>query len=78
MEAKDTVKAYGELKTHLADIGIYEPLEQDLRMAQAEISFKAGIKEVVEWVAYSDEGGKNRAITFPLKDWQAQVKDWGL
>lgn len=44
-------KTYGELRTYcIKEKGILRELtEVDLREAQAEISFKAGIKEVVEW-----------------------------
>lgn len=44
MEAKDTVKSYGELKAYCFDKGISEPEELDLRKAQADISFKAGYR----------------------------------
>ncbi len=38
---------------------------------KAEDSFKAGIKEVVDWV------DKNWLDSSNLKQWQAKLKDWG-
>ena len=49
------------------------------------ISFKAGIKEVVDWasryeepyVEFGDEYFPIR-IQIPIANWQAQLKDWGI
>ncbi len=39
---------------------------------QAEISFKAGIKEVVDWV-------EKYGFSFcPIRYWQAKLKEWGI
>jgi len=49
--------------------------------AQDEISFKAGIKEVVKWVErYSESDGNNplEFSIFPEKEWQSQKKEWIL
>ena len=73
-----------------------DPFEDFGRMAkaQAEISFKAGVGEVVEWLEnscmlsvldksrfiYKDVG----SITFSLgnlkdsEQWQTKLKDWGI
>ena len=48
MKAKDTVKTYGELKTYCVDKGIYKPEEIDLRIVQAEISFKVGYEQALK------------------------------
>ena len=49
MEAKDTVMNYGTLRNNCIKAGL-EPDEVNLRIVQAEISFRAGIREVVEWI----------------------------
>ena len=73
MKAEDTV-----LKSRLnPDNSVHFPTQEE----QAEVSFKAGLREVVEWIK------QNR--TTPLGDdpygyyiWetklQAQLKEWGL
>ena len=51
---------------------------------QANISFKAGIKEVVEWI--EENGGPTNyyhsmlfpSIYFNTEHWQAKLKEWGL
>ena len=43
----------------------------------AEISFKAGIKEVVEWIKERDCGDKS-CVAITIDDWQAKLKEWGL
>ncbi len=51
-------------------------------LVQANISFKAGIKEVVEWVrlntlsSFDDKDGE--LLVFGVDDWQAQLKAWGI
>ena len=70
MKAKDTVII--PIPEHQQD---YEILEK-----QAEVSFKAGIQEVAEWVG-------NNAITPPTPfanleiqrlPWQSKLKEWGI
>ena len=47
----------------------------ELKLAQAEISFKAGIREVVEYVTtYLINGFPNDCIM----NWQAKLKEWGI
>ena len=77
MNAKDTV-----MKELVYDSGLivkFSITDRDIAETQAEISFEAGIKEVVDWVSenapyrppvdgrYLDEG-----------DWQAKLKEWGI
>jgi hypothetical protein len=46
--------------------------------SQAEISFKAGIREVVEWVEkYKSETTGYIHISFG-QEWQAKLKEWGI
>ena len=53
---------------------------------EAEISFKAGIKEVVEWIENNELYWRSVSTTnhdyyIPLSlanTWQAQKKDWGI
>jgi len=40
--------------------------------AQAEISFKAGIKEIVEWIQSHFVAIKDK------DDWQSKLKSWGI
>jgi len=49
--------------------------------AQAEISFRAGIEEVVEWVEGHDKSNCMDcfcAYDFCEEEWQAQLKEWGI
>ena len=49
---------------------------------QAEVSFKAGQRSVVEWIgdnayeAYDGAGDEIRVLE--LVDWQAKLKEWGI
>ena len=80
MEAKDTVIDISENK--------YDGLGADtLVELQAEISFKAGIKEVVEWInqeehlLYVPEGDEepiDHGILLRPSKWQAKLKEWGV
>jgi hypothetical protein len=48
---------------------------------QAEISFKAGIKEVVEWVNQfwcSDIPDSMDALELTPRKWQAKLKEWKI
>jgi len=75
MEAKDTVKTRSELVTYCQHKfgGNFKPSEQDLREAQAEISFKAGIKEVQEFIRQEYHIGLHLDPT-----WQSKLKEWGI
>ena len=65
-------------------------LEIDIDWDMGEIFFKAGIKEVVEWIEKNSSKGyiyegqytydtncDNQLFT-DLGDWQAKLKEWGL
>jgi len=46
-----------------------------------ELSFKAGIKEVVEWIESHEEStcmDCSCAYDFKIWDWQAKLKEWGI
>ena len=87
MEAKDTVK---EL-THEELIELTR-LEQECvmaeRYAQAEISFKAGIREMAEWIERNPLELYWKTISTTKRDhyiplvmadtWQAKLKEWGI
>ena len=72
MEAKDTVMSEEQLSSVSLD-GCAEGNEWRAALkVQAEISFKAGMKEVVDFV---------KAHTCNLEDWtgwQEQLEEWGL
>ncbi len=83
MEAKDTVIRYqvnhqvvtGSNEWHMID-GYNLGAE-----AQAEISFKAGIKEVVDWMKENPVRPMflthENAQDYKAK-WESQLKEWGL
>ena len=70
MKAKDTVMNDKEIKKVLVFIGILTDARA-IAKAQAEISFKAGIKEVVEFANHF-AGIKHNP------EWKAKKKEWGL
>lgn len=80
MKAKDTVI---ETKDHSMGIGCphcgeefgVETLTECLREEQAEISFRAGVKEVVGWIEGSNDID---ASYFTRKAWVAKLKEWGI
>jgi len=79
---QDTVMVEPQMEIALKDYGLFAinayPLEiYTLLEAQAEISFKAGIKEVVEWVKERDCGTKSSVWLF-RDNWQAKLKEWGI
>ncbi len=48
---------------------------------QAQISFKAGIKEVVEWLRLNSIATTSPAymgFSMNTKMWQAKLKEWGI
>ena len=47
--------------------------------AQAEISFKAGIREVVEWLIKHDHPILTKRSNCLIRsgEWQAKLKEWG-
>ena len=91
MVAKDTVmRIYECLQNSDWDEGggyFAESVAKAL-VEQAEISFKAGIKEVVEWID-THQSCDITQVTFDRKSvepcvliknsgWQAKLKDWGI
>ncbi len=88
MKAQDTVMGKQEQLDKLLERGIVATLLvgelgcEALIKTQAEISFRAGIKEVVEWVRY--EGNQNahlsmtRDILIKHPDLQTKLKEWGI
>ena len=77
MEAKDTMLLIPQGTPHQTELC----RRCAYRVAQAEYSFKAGIKEVVDWVE------KHKVFTRFSNhadcgcvhcSWQAQLKEWGI
>ena len=71
MEAKDTVME------NLAQAIIAHPnlpMGQAIAIEQAEISFKAGIKEVVEEYKKDNQWSFNKYEAW----WKAKLKKWGI
>ena len=91
MEAKDTVMDEDE-KFGCSLIGKYpfkdvRDVIDETCKAQAEISFKAGIREVVEFIkehsspeaSYTDDLHMTRSwLELPSSLWKAQRKEWGI
>ena len=86
MEAKDTY-ILGS-KNKLMVLSCHDDLSRELWVdalisEQAEISFKAGIKEVVDWVQLVPPETKLPEGNMPhyvisIEQWQAKLKEWGL
>ena len=81
MDWEDTVMSDEQLTkiTYSRIPGRYKEVAQ----AQAEISVKAGIREVMEWVEqgnYIGEDGVDIKDAFVIggKAWRAQVKSWNV
>ena len=80
MKAEDTVIPVEER----IKMGVWHGREKQAQ-AQAEVSFKAGIQEVVEWVktnhGYIGLCLPNSFLSWiqidPAK-WQAKLKEWGI
>jgi hypothetical protein len=69
MKAEDTIVYFdGLINDDVEDAPIENALNQ-----QAVISFKAGIKEVVEWL-YTHNGGQNEYYN----EWHEKLKEWGI
>ena len=87
MKAKDTVMNVGDFPNKV----LQDELEQVARQ-QAEISFKAGTKEVVDYLRKRIilSGQTDAPFTPPKKiryvdflpisygEWQAKLKEWGI
>ena len=73
MEAKDTVISLGETTNESLRI-----LMEKVLLEQAEVAYKAGIREVVEWgeIICMEHGmRKHRKCD---KCWHSQLKEWGI
>ena len=76
MEAKDTVMKPQELIRREDIAETNTDIEASLHR-QAEISFPAGIKEVVAWVNSKDlKDPYYMGIKFDV-EWQSKLKEWG-
>ena len=82
MKAKDTVLSYLEVSNQIPMtlLDFVAKLEK-----QADASFKAGIKEMVEWFdihrgmpTQKRHPDSRRYYHFEEKDWQAKLKEWGI
>lgn len=49
---------------------------REIAQAQAEISFKAGAKEVVRFTEYLHKKHFGFDMFLQLSEWQAQLKEW--
>ena len=90
MEAKDTVMTPEQIQPIVGAVPIRSDnfgittqsmlaREKALIEAQAEISFKTGIKEVVGWVLNNSQWLPGRtAAYFQKSEWQAKLRKWGL
>ncbi len=82
MEWKDTVMSQTET-TKYVDRWLNGDIEARhvtalIAEAQAEISFKVGVKEVLEWIG--EQGWETfRTGYYPSQEtWKAQKKEWGI
>ena len=81
MKTKDTVMSPYKLNKILDDViekvGYADDdlIELKIAKAQAEISFKAGMKEVVGWINSNMWWLAGDSLT---EKWQAKLKEWGL
>ncbi len=78
MEAKDTVNPENIARIRIES----NRSDWDLEIAekQAEISFKAGIKEVVDYLLpfwSNDIPDSMDALDLTPKEWDAKLKEWG-
>lgn len=96
MKAKDTVMSYPELVQKMWERKDYDirgrkvsaNLMQVANTIQAEITFKAGIREVVDWsddicILHGDADARVRHGHGLRKGhckvcWQAKLKEWGI
>ena len=89
MEAKDTVKPVPHHSESIwcphcgEEFGIESQIETE-RETQADISFKAGIEEVVDWIKEManienfKDAPKLIGFTMLSEDLQSQLKKWGI
>ena len=90
MEAKDTVvrdKCHCNYNLRdcvcgCPDCGTVRHINQG-KEAQAEISFKTGMKEVVDWINANSQAipifwADNVKKVIEMPAWQAKLKEWGI
>ncbi len=93
-KAKDTVRFDISELNKLPNIGEHNQIVEAMLKAQAEISFKAGIREVVEWLKpkldkigectseirgdWTDPRDDCREIWRILSEIKAELKKWGI
>jgi hypothetical protein len=53
--------------------GLSPTSTETIRLEQAEISFKAGAKEVAKWI--HEQGGR---LDGHYKEWHKQLEQWGM
>ena len=73
---KETMGQQASLAAEQFLIDITNKTGQEVAKAQAEISFKAGIKEVVEWITNREKYYTNPHLKYD-NEWQSKLKDWG-
>ena len=87
MKAKDTVmKEDGKRGCVFTDKGGYRTpwsITGHTAKAQAELSFKAGIREVVDWIesvrpVRKLPEGNMEHYAVSMEQWQAKLKEWGI
>lgn len=90
MEAKDTVMTKPQIKKALWDSGCPTPVGAlpwipEVLLTQAEISFKVGIREVVEFLKAQElelKDKKGRGVwktnLYDLYGLEAKLKEWGI
>lgn len=82
MDWKDTVMDRAMIEAMVRGMPVHSTKENTairVAKAQAKLSFKAGIKEVVQFFdgKYKKDGG-HIEIAFGIAEWQAKLKEWGL
>ena len=80
MQAKDTVMTHKQ-RVECSHNPNLELRERDMCHAQAEISFKAGIREVVEWLGragYCPVFLNVNIFSVESVKLQAKLKEWGI
>ena len=80
MEAKDTIMNDGTKRQfrYILDKTPKDVSRWDIDGAielQAEISFEAGIKEVVEWIEQYSHASMRDILG---DDWRTKLKEWGI
>ena len=78
MEAKDTVMNDQQIDEAVKKFPYFPNAFREVAKAQAEISFKTGIKEVIDWIEWIQpfKGQFNLQINY--NSWQDKLKEWGI